>query len=91
MGDLFLFYALFLEFFAIASMFLSRKKYMGKPSFLPFVEEPPITTLHTMDPFSFFLFFGHAQGMQKFPGQGSNPRHNCNQSHCRAHVRSLTP
>ena len=27
-----------------------------------------------------FLFFGHACGTQKFPGQGSNPSHGRNHS-----------
>ena len=34
--------------------------------------------------------FGHAQGMQKFPGQGSNPCHSSNPSHSSDNPRSLT-
>ena len=51
--------------------------------------------LERVFPFFFFLFSFLffcvcvcAHGMQKFPGQGSNPLHSCNQSHNNA--RSLT-
>ena len=42
--------------------------------------------------FSFYLFiyFGHTDGMRKFPGQGSNPCHSCNLSHSYGNARSLT-
>ena len=34
--------------------------------------------------------FGHIHGMQKFPGQGSNPHHSSDLSHRSDDVRSLT-
>ena len=34
--------------------------------------------------------FGHTLGLQKFPGQGSNPQHNNNQSHSSDNAESLT-
>ena len=41
-----------------------------------------------------FLFFsggrGHTHGMQKFPGQGSDPHHSRNQSYSNDNTRSLT-
>ena len=40
--------------------------------------------------FFFFFFFGHICGMWKFPGQGSNPCHSSNPSHCSENARSLT-
>ena len=49
---------------------------------------------HTKLPFSFFLsfffFFGHGHSMWKFPGQGSNPYHISDPSHCSDDTRSLT-
>ena len=40
--------------------------------------------------FVLFHFFGHAQGMWKFPGQGLNPRHNSDLSHSSGNAGSLT-
>ena len=40
--------------------------------------------------FLFFVFFGSAWGMQKSPGQASNPCLSCNQSHSSNNARSLT-
>ena len=39
-----------------------------------------------------FSFFGYTHSMQKFPGQESNPHHNCscNQSHDSDNTESLT-
>ena len=34
--------------------------------------------------------FGHAHGMWKFPGQGSNTQHSSDTSHCSDNARSLT-
>ena len=39
---------------------------------------------------SAFLFFGHAHGMWKFLGQGSNPCHSSNLNHCSDITPSLT-
>ena len=36
------------------------------------------------------LFFGHIHGMQKFPGQGSNPHHSSDPSHSSDNTGSLT-
>ena len=36
------------------------------------------------------IFFCHAHGMCKFPGQGMNLHHSSNQSHCSDNARSLT-
>ena len=36
----------------------------------------------------FFFGGGHTQGMQKFPGQGSNLHHSCNQRHSSDNTRS---
>ena len=41
------------------------------------------------DEFS-FSFFGHAHGMWKFLGHGSNPSHSSNPSHCSNNTGSLT-
>ena len=54
----------------------------------------PFFLLHCSLAFSFFLFFffffsRHTCSMQKFPGQGSNPSHSCNQSHSSDNARSL--
>ena len=40
----------------------------------------------------YFIFkcVGHACGMWEFLGQGSSPRHSCNQSHSSDNARSLT-
>ena len=38
----------------------------------------------------FFFFFGQAGGMQRFPGQGSNPCHSHGLSHSSDNTRSLT-
>ena len=38
----------------------------------------------------FWGFFGHAHGIQKFLGQGSNPHHSSNQSYSSDNIRSLT-
>ena len=43
----------------------------------------------TIEP-SFYYFFAHAHTMQKFLGQGSNPHHSSNWSHCSGNTRSLT-
>ena len=37
------------------------------------------------------LFFGHAHGMGKFPGQGLKPRHSYSLTHSSDNARSLTP
>ena len=37
----------------------------------------------------FFLFFGHTCRMWKLPGQGSNPCHSSNPSHCSDNTGSL--
>ena len=37
-----------------------------------------------------FFFFGHAYGIEKLLGQGSNPSHSCNQSHISDNTGSLT-
>ena len=37
-----------------------------------------------------FFFFGHAHGMQKFPGQGSNLHHSSSHSHSSDNARALT-
>jgi len=37
-----------------------------------------------------FYFFGHAQGIRKVPGQGSNPQHSSDLSHCTDNTGSLT-
>ena len=36
------------------------------------------------------FFFGHTLGMQEFPGQESNSRHSCDQSHSSDNTESLT-
>ena len=38
----------------------------------------------------FFFFFGWTCSKQKFPGQGSNPQHSSNPSHCSDNTWSLT-
>ena len=53
------------------------------------MQPAPVTRFH------FLLFFwggvgGCAQGMGKFPGQGLNPHHRCNQSHSNDNTGSLT-
>lgn len=40
--------------------------------------------------FLFFIFFGPAQVMLRFLGQGSHPYHSCNQNHSNNKTRSLT-
>lgn len=42
--------------------------------------------------FNFFIniYIGHARGMRTFPGQGSNPCHSGDPSHCTHNARSLT-
>lgn len=37
-----------------------------------------------------YLFIGHANGMQKFPGQGSHLHHSSDRSHSRADAGFLT-
>ena len=37
-----------------------------------------------------FIFFGCAYGMWKFQGQGMNPHHSSNPSHCSDKASSLT-
>ena len=44
----------------------------------------------SIDLMIFFFFFGHAYNMQKFIGQGLNPRRSTNQSHSSDNIRSLT-
>ena len=39
---------------------------------------------------SYLMFFGCTSGMQKFPGQGSNPRHSSDPSHRSDNTRYLT-
>ena len=38
----------------------------------------------------FFKFFGHTHSMWKFSGQGWNPCHSSDPSHCSDNTRSLT-
>ena len=40
---------------------------------------------------SFLFFFGCTHGIQKLPGQGTNPRHSSNPSHSSDNARSLMP
>ena len=42
------------------------------------------------DSFFIIIFFGHAHGMWKFPGQGLNSHHSIHLSHCSDSARSLT-
>ena len=51
----------------------------------------------TCQPFKFLFYFifliyyfGLAHGMQKFPGQGSNPHHSSHRSHCSNNAESST-
>ena len=41
-------------------------------------------------PFFFFFFFWCTHGMKNFRGQGSNPHHSSNPSHCIDNIRPLT-
>ena len=41
-------------------------------------------------PILFYLFFGHSHSIWKFLGQGSNPCHSSNPSHCSDTTRFLT-
>ena len=102
--SLLVFFFSFSLFFVFFFSFLPHRQYVGIPDQrwnLHHTAATTATALRTQEPqptrpseailsfiFQIFSFFGHTCPLRKFPGQGSNPHHSSDLSHCSDNARS---